>query len=232
MKKIILILATLFSLTTAFGQVSSATEDTVLRAIKLRQQTPDWYFTRNLTVMEWVESVVAYKATATTMTSALALKATASDTVARKKYMTRKATDSLYVPIKDFVTYTKTGRKGLDTLFSVALATGKMAGGAISFTANTTDGTRLICKTGVVRFTAIDSVGTFKTSIVAGADSSISASGLGASIATYTQQWTIKTNTNVIYICVGNAISITPTSTKIYYSLRKGSDQTYTKFGN
>ena len=176
---------------------------------------PAGYLWEIYQVLNWSETRLGYK------TNVI-------DTVKRAKTMTRKATDSLYVKLVDLATYTKTGRKGKDTLFSVALGAGKMAGGSISFTANVTDGTGLQCKTGKVRFSAIDSLGTYKTSIIADADSTLSKTG----VSTFTQGWTIATGTNTIYICVGNTTSLTPTSVKIYYSIRKGSDQIYTKFGN
>lgn len=255
MKKIVLILAALTSLM-AFGQESATAFKTRLRQTNdANGPAPAWYFSKEYHVIDWVSTMGAYYLDQTdtvaskvlTRTIAVPLFLENGDTVASKvltrtiavplflengdtvasKVLTRKIADPLYMKATNEEAITKTARKGLDTLFSISLATLKMAGGSIRFSANSTDGTDMQSKTGHIIFSVVNKGGAYTSSIVATADSTIA-----ASTGTYTQNWSIATGTNVAYICVHNLTSLTPTSLKIYYTVRKGSDQTFTKWGN
>lgn len=117
MKKL-LIISALFLSIAAFSQESAATYKTRIKATRISESTPDWFWIRAYSLIDWTESRVGYAIDNTDTTAAKVLTRTIAgplylengDTVATK-ILTRKLADPLYLNESDFDSLVVKGEK-------------------------------------------------------------------------------------------------------------------------
>ena len=127
--------------------------------------------------------------------------------------------DALIVPSEFNLT-----NSGANSLFTISLTTLNGTGGVIDFSIQTNDATNGQTYTGTVRYSARNKGGVYTSNITEDAETSKS-----LDTGTLTTAWSITTGTNVITIVLTPTSSLTPTSMKLFYTIKNNSVSTITQ---